>query len=321
MTSLGKSLASEKSIPSRPLAQRRFRLGEKLAETAIMAASTVSIISVFLIFVFVGREALPLFTSAEIRAETTPLEMFTTKVWQPVGTQPKYSILPLLVGTLKVTLIAILVATPLAIGGAVYTAEFAPRRAREIIKPMIEILAGFPSVVLGFLALMVLATLLQTITGAQSRLNAFVGGVAVGLAVIPVIFTVVEDALTAIPKSFREASLALGATKAQTALNVVVPAAAPGIAAAIILGIGRGIGETMIVLMATGNAAIISASPFDSTRTMAATIGQEMAEVVFGDTHYTVLFFIGVVLFLITFVLNIASHLFVRRIGRKLGNL
>ncbi|MEJ5298714.1 MAG: phosphate ABC transporter permease subunit PstC, partial [Armatimonadota bacterium] len=231
------------------------------------------------------------------------------------------SIIPLIIGTLKVTIIAILFATPLAIGGAIYTAEFAPRKAREVVKPVIEILAGFPSVVLGFIALMVLATFLQKITGVQSRLNAFVGGIAVGLAITPVIFTVVEDALTAIPKDFREASLALGATKAQMALSVVVPAAAPGIAAAIILGTGRAIGETMIVLMATGNAAIVSWSPFDSTRTMAATIGQEMAEVVFGDAHYTVLFFIGVVLFAITFVLNLCSHTLVRRISRKLGSL
>ncbi len=307
--------------PARPLTAKRFRPMEALAEYIIFAASTFSILGVFLIFVFVGREALPLLTSHEIQEEVTLRSMFTTRIWQPVGVEPKYSVIPLIIGTLKVTIIAILFATPLAIGGAIYTAEFAPKRAREVVKPVIEILAGFPSVVLGFIALMVLASLLQKVTGAQSRLNALVGGIAVGLAITPVIFTVVEDALTAIPKAFREASLALGATKAQTALSVVVPAAAPGIAAAVILGIGRGIGETMIVLMATGNAAIISWSPFDSTRTMAATIGQEMAEVVFGDAHYTVLFFIGVMLFAITFTLNLASHTFVRRITRKLGSL
>lgn len=307
--------------PARPLTAKRFRPLEALAEHIILVASTLSILGVFLIFIFVGREALPLLTSKEIQEEVTLRSMFTTRIWQPVGVEPKYSIIPLIIGTLKVTIIAILFATPLAIGGAIYTAEFAPRKAREVVKPVIEILAGFPSVVLGFIALMVLATFLQKITGVQSRLNAFVGGIAVGLAITPVIFTVVEDALTAIPKDFREASLALGATKAQMALSVVVPAAAPGIAAAIILGTGRAIGETMIVLMATGNAAIVSWSPFDSTRTMAATIGQEMAEVVFGDAHYTVLFFIGVVLFAITFVLNLCSHTLVRRISRKLGSL
>jgi phosphate transport system permease protein len=321
MPLLDEAATVERTHVVRPLTARRLRPGEALAETIIFAASTISILGVFLIFVFVAREALPLLTSHEIQKEVTLRSLLTTRIWQPVGVEPKYSILPLVVGTLKVTIIAILFATPLAIGGAIYTAEFAPRKVREVVKPFIEILAGFPSVVLGFIALMVLATLLQKITGVQSRLNAFVGGIAVGLAITPVIFTVVEDALTAIPKAFREASLALGATRAQTALSVVVPAAAPGIAAAIILGIGRGIGETMIVLMATGNAAIISWSPFDSTRTMAATIGQEMAEVVFGDAHYTVLFFIGVILFAITFVLNLISHAFVRRITRKLGSL
>ncbi|MEI6916287.1 MAG: ABC transporter permease subunit, partial [Armatimonadota bacterium] len=152
-----------------------------------------------------------------------------------------------------------------------------------------------------------------------SRLNAFVGGAAVALAIIPIIYTVAEDALSSIPRSFREASLALGATKAQTALSVVVPAATSGIAAAVILGTGRAIGETMIVLMATGNAAMVSANPFESVRTMAATIGQEMAEVAFGSAHYRVLFFIGVLLFVMTFTLNTISLIFVRRIAKKLG--
>lgn len=305
--------------PRRPLTSTRRRPLERVAEGIVFSAAIFSIISVFLIFIFVGKEALPIFTSPEIQEEVSLQALFSRTTWQPVGGTPKYSLLPLLVGTAKVTLIGILFATPIAIGAAIYSAEFAPRRMREVVKPVIEILAGFPSVVLGFLALIVLASWIQQVTGSQSRLNAFVGGLAIGLAIIPIIFTVVEDSLTAIPRHFREASLALGATKAQTALNVVVPAAAPGIAAAIILGIGRGIGETMIVLMATGNAAIMGWNPFDSTRTMAATIGQEMGEVVFGDAHYTALFFIGVVLFVITFVLNLGSQVVVRRIARKMG--
>jgi len=285
----------------------------------LLSAASVGIIGVILIFLFVGKEALPILTSKEVHQEVTLLSMFNLLVWQPVSEIPKYSMIPLLVGTIKVTAIAIILGTPIAIGAAIFTAEFASHRVRELVKPFIEMLAGFPSVVLGFLALMVMATLLQKITGAQSRLNAFVGGAAVALAIIPIIYTVAEDALSSIPRSFREASLALGATKAQTALSVVVPAATSGIAAAVILGTGRAIGETMIVLMATGNAAMVSANPFESVRTMAATIGQEMAEVAFGSAHYRVLFFIGVLLFVMTFTLNTISLIFVRRIAKKLG--
>lgn len=305
--------------PARPLTVRRPRPMEAAGELALFLAATVAIVGIVLIFVFVGREALPILTNREVQREVTLRGMFGTPVWQPVSDIPKYSMLPLIVGTVKVTLIGILIAAPLALGAAVYTSEFAPRKLREVVKPAIEVLAGFPSVVLGFLALTLLATLLQKITGVPSRLNAFVGGVAVALAIIPIIYTVAEDALISIPRSFREASLALGATKAQTAFAVVAPAAAPGMAAAIILGLGRGIGETMIVLMATGNAAMLTFSPFDSTRTMAATIGQEMAEVAFGSAHYHVLFFIGVLLFLMTFALNLCSQLFVKRIARRLG--
>lgn len=312
--------ADGRSIPGRSLTRARVRLLEKIGEGILFCAAILSIISIILIFVFVGKEALPLLYRHDIWEEVTLKQMFTTTIWQPVGGTPKFSVLPLILGTLKVTIIGIIIATPFAIGAAIYTAEFANKRTREVVKPFVEILAGFPSVVLGFLALIVFATWIQQVTGVQSRLNAFVGGCAVALAIIPIIYTVAEDALTAIPRSYREASLALGANKAQTALSVVVPAAAPGIAAAIILGIGRGIGETMIVLMATGNAAIISLNPFDSARTMAATIGQEMGEVVHGDAHYTVLFFIGVLLFIITFSLNMASRAFVRRIVKKLGH-
>jgi len=158
-----------------------------------------------------------------------------------------------------------------------------------------------------------LATYVQDLFGLQYRLNAFVGGLALSLAVIPIIYTISEDALSAIPKTLTEASLALGATQWQTALRVVLPAATPGIFAAILLGIGRAFGETMIVLMATGNAALLSVSPFEPVRTMSATIGAEMAEVVFGDTHYNVLFLIGSILFLFTFTLNAIAEIFIRQ--------
>ncbi len=244
--------------------------------------------------------------------EKVTLKSLAGKDWLPVSDHPRYGLVPLFVGTLKITLIAILFAAPIAILAALFSAAFAPYWLREIIKPAIELLAGFPSVVIGFFALMVMASFFQGIFGYDGRLNAFVGGVAMALAAIPIIYTITEDALTAIPKTFTEASLALGASKWQTALFVVLPAATPGIFAAILLGIGRVFGETMIALMATGNAAMTSANPFESVRTLAATIGAEMAEVVFGDTHYTVLFLIGSLLFVFTFSLNALAEFYVK---------
>lgn len=234
------------------------------------------------------------------------------KRWLPVSDKPRYGLIPLFVGTLKITLIAMLFAAPIAILAALFSAAFAPGWMREIIKPAIELLAGFPSVVIGFFALMVMASFFQDIFGYDTRLNAFVGGVAMALAAIPIIFTITEDALTAVPRTYTEASLALGASRWQTALFVVLPAATPGIFAAVLLGIGRVFGETMIALMATGNAAMTSANPFESVRTLAATIGAEMAEVVFGDTHYNVLFLIGSLLFVFTFSLNALAEFYVK---------
>lgn len=237
---------------------------------------------------------------------------FGDKNWVPVSDNPRYGLWPLVVGTLKVTLIAILLAAPIAILAALYTSAFASRRRREIIKPIIELLAGFPSVVIGFFAMMVMASFFQDIFGYSSRLNAFIGGAAMALAAIPIIYTIAEDALSAVPKTFKEASLALGANYWQTAFFVTLPAATPGIFAAVLLGVGRVFGETMIALMATGNAALMSANPFESIRTFAATIGAEMAETVFGDTHYSVLFFIGSILFVFTFLLNAVAEFYIK---------
>jgi phosphate transport system permease protein len=181
------------------------------------------------------------------------------------------------------------------------------------MKPSIEILAGFPSVVIGFFCLMTLATVVQSITGAPFRLNSLVGGIGMSIAVIPIIYTVTEDALSAVPKYMKEASIALGASRWQTAYRVLLPAATPGVFAAIILGFGRAFGETMIALMATGNAALVSTDILESVRTMAATIGAEMAEVEFHSVHYGVLFLIGAVLFVITFTLNAVAEFYVRK--------
>ncbi|MGE5424498.1 MAG: phosphate ABC transporter permease subunit PstC [Syntrophothermus sp.] len=232
--------------------------------------------------------------------------------WLPVSDRPRYGLQPLIIGTLKITLISIFIAAPLAILAALFSAAFAPRWMREIVKPAIELLAGFPSVVIGFFALMVMASFFQNVFGYETRLNAFVGGVAMALAAIPIIFTISEDMMTAVPSTYKEASLALGASKWQTAFFVTLPAATPGIFAAVLLGIGRIFGETMIALMATGNAAMMGLNPFESVRTLAATIGAEMAEVVFGDTHYNVLFLIGALLFVFTFAINAVAEFYIK---------
>ncbi len=307
----------------------RRPLWHRMAELSIRVLAFTSIAAVVLIFVFVAREAWPLLTSAGIRHEVTLGQMWFSQqwpgydapehIWQPVSEVPKYAVWPLLVGTLKVTLVAMLVAVPLGVGAALFVSQYAGRRVREVIKPVIELLAGIPSVVLGFFALMVMATWFQDWLGLDSRLNAIVAGVALSFAIIPVVFTVSEEAFGAVPRSYVEASTALGAPRWQTIVRVLVPAAGPGLAAGIALGLGRAIGETMIVLMASGNAAILSGSLGDSVRTISATIAAELAEVVFGGAHYTVLFFLGVLLFGITFVTNLLGDWAVNRMKRKLG--
>ncbi|HET9552413.1 MAG TPA: phosphate ABC transporter permease subunit PstC [Anaeromyxobacteraceae bacterium] len=321
--------AAATPAPARAVSARRRQATESAIELAITLVALTGIAAVVLIFLFVAREALPLFTSPELAKETDLGRMFlpqvwragraATFVWQPVGTVPKYSMIPLFVGTLKVTAVAMLVAVPVGIASALFSSEFAPRRVREVLKPVIELLAGVPSVVLGFFALVVLATWLQSAFGFTSRLNAVGAGLALALTIVPVVFTVSEDALTAVPRAYREASLALGATRWETAFRVVLPAAAPGVLAAVVLGFGRAIGETMIVLMASGNAATTTWSFGDSIRTLPATVAAEMGEVVFGGGHYAVLFFIGIELFLFTFVLNSLATVIVRRLVRRMS--
>jgi phosphate transport system permease protein len=268
--------------------------------------------------VFVIRESLPVLFDPVTRALAGPGAWFATPLWQPVGDVPKFGLLPLLGGTLKVTLVAMVFATPLGVLAALFASEFASPSIREVLKPTVEMLAGIPSVVLGFFGLMVLASWLQMVTGSPMRLNAFNAGIALGIGIIPTIFTVSEDALRAVPRSFREASLALGATPWQTAWNVSLPAAAAGVAAGLLLGLARAVGETMIVLMASGNAAISSPSVLDSARTLSATIAAELAEVVFGSPHYSILFFLGTILFTTTFLINMAAGAFVDRLRRNL---
>ncbi len=239
--------------------------------------------------------------------------------WQPVSSSPKFGIMPLIVGTAKTTIVAILIGAPLGILAALYAAFLAPKRIREFIKPMVEILAAFPSVVIGFFCLLALGSLMQSLFGLEYRLNAFVGGLGLAIAVIPIVFTITEDALSAVPKTLLEASLAMGSSTWEAAYKVMLPAAFPGVFAAVLLGIGRAFGETMIALMATGNAALFSASFTDPARTLSATIGAEMGEVIWGSSHYSILFFLGILLFVVSLTLNAVTEFFVKeRLAKKL---
>jgi len=308
--------------PGAPATARRRalqRLREGVIQSALRASAFAAILGLVLIVVFVFREALPVVFDAETQREADPRRFLAEPLWQPVGGVPKYGMGALFVGTLKVVLVAMLFATPVGVLAAVFASEFAPHRVREILKPVVEMLAGIPSVVLGFFALIVLASWLQAVTGAPSRLNAVNAGIALGIGIVPTIFTLCEDSLQAVPRSFREASLALGASPWQTAWNVTLPAAGVGVTAGILLGLARAVGETMIVLMASGNAAIISLSAFDSVRTLSATIAAELAEVVVGSPHYSVLFFLGSVLFLITFAINAVAGFLVERLRKQLS--
>jgi len=308
----------------KPKSKIREFLGEKIIALNAFAA----VIAIVLIFVFIAKESLPIFISPEVKKEASLDKMVFKQEfykgrepkwsWQPNSDVPKYSLWPLFLGTLKAAIVAMLFAVPLGVGAAIYSSEFAPPRFREIIKPIIELLASIPSVVLGFFALMVLATLIQKTFGLTYRLNALNAGIALGITIIPIIFTVAEDAMTVVPRSLRDAAAALGANQWQISFTMVLPAALPGIAAGIVLGFGRAIGETMIVLMASGNAAIVSASMVDSIRTFSATIAAEMAEVVFGSPHYNVLFLIGTLLFLFTFIINLGGDYALIRLRERI---
>ncbi|HEX2832751.1 MAG TPA: phosphate ABC transporter permease subunit PstC [Thermoanaerobaculia bacterium] len=307
---------------------RRRKLVDGAMTGAFSLAGWVAIVFIFLIFVFTFKETLPIFTDPEVKKEANLGKFFVAKqegetimdryVWQPTSEEPKVSLWPIIVGTLKATLVGMLFACPIGVGAALFSSEFAPARMREIIKPVIELLAGVPSVVMGFFALIVLATWLQETFGFVYRLNAINAGLALGFALVPIVFTISEDGLAAVPRSYREASYALGASKFQTAWKVVLPAAAPAVFASFVLAFGRAIGETMILLMAGGNAAITSFSLFDPLRTLSATIAAEMGEVVVGSAHYSALFFMGTLLFVITFISNSLGQFVIRGMQRRM---
>jgi phosphate transport system permease protein len=266
-----------------------------------------AIVFVALIFFFLLREGLP--TIGEVSFST-----LLNVRWYPI--EDYFGILPLIGGSVIVTIGAAMIAIPFGIGSAIFIAEIAPRWAREILKPFVEILGGLPSVVLGFLGFVVMAPYIRRLLALPTGLTAFTGSLLLGAISIPTIVSVAEDALDAVPKSYRDAALAMGATEWQTIWRVTLPAARSGVLTAVMLGIGRAIGETMTVMMVTGNAAILPkglGALFSPVRTMTATIAAEMGEVANGSVHYHVLFFIGLVLFLISLAVNIAASAVVFR--------
>jgi phosphate transport system permease protein len=286
------------------------KLSESVIEALIRLCGVSAVIFVVAIFFFVCREAAPLVADPSFRL---PEFLFSSE-WQPTSVHlRRYGVFAMAVGTFSVTLLAMLIAAPLGIGAAVYISEFCPPKPREILKILVEILAAIPSVVWGFAGLTITSRLIVRFTSADVGVNLFNGAILLALMTIPVIVSLAEDALNAVPDSYREASLAMGATHWQTVLHVLLPAARNGLAGATLLGFGRAIGETMAVLMATGHAVQVPSSLFDPVRTLTANIAAELGEAPAQSTHYQVLFLIGVLLFLITFLVNLLAGLFIRR--------
>ncbi|MCL4260196.1 MAG: phosphate ABC transporter permease subunit PstC, partial [Anaerolineales bacterium] len=269
------------------------------------------IVFVALIFFFLLREGAPALTDVKLST------LFSAR-WYPI--EDYFGVLPLITGSLVVTIGAMLIAFPLGIGTAVYISEIAPRWIREILKPLVELLGGLPSVVLGFLGILLVSPFLRVFLDLPTGLTAFTGSLLLGGIAVPTIVSVAEDALDAVPRSYREGAWALGATRWQTIWYVTLPAAKSGVLTAVMLGVGRAIGETMTVMMVTGNAPVLATalgSWFAPARTMTATIAAEMGEVANGSAHYHVLFFIGIVLFLISLGVNVAASSVVFRAKKR----
>ncbi|GJQ62168.1 MAG: phosphate ABC transporter permease subunit PstC [Melioribacteraceae bacterium] len=317
---------SSSNSPYKKLVSKRIEIKESLIRFFFMINGYVAVLFLLLIFIFLLQEAFSVIIEPGVEdfvySERTDASGESSKVyeWYPTSDDPRYSLVPLIMGSLLTALPATIIATFFGIILGIYLAEIASNRLREILKPAVELFAGIPTVVMGFFIIAVGATLFQDFFGFLNRLNAFVASLGLSLIIIPIIASLSEEAMRSVPIQRRMASYALGATKWQTIIKVVIPSALSGISAGIILGFGRAIGETMIVLMATGNAAELTFDIFRSVRTMTATIAAEMGEVSQQSSHYYALFFIGVVLFVVTFLLNLIAALVLRRMNKKAGN-
>ena len=309
---LSAAVASETHWAER-LARRLLDWTEPVIEWIIRLCGWSAILFVFSIFFFVFREAAPV-----LFGKLNLIEFFTSARWQPTSeVRPEYGALALLVGTLAVTGLAMLIAVPLGLGAAVYVSEFSAGKVKETLKILIELLAAIPSIVWGFIGYMVLGPLIIQTTGAAVGVNLLNGGLILALMSVPIIVSVGEDALKAVPDAYREAALSLGASRWEIVYRVLFPAARNGLLAAVLLGVGRAVGETMAVLMATGHAVEIPHSLLDPIRTLTATIASELGEAVAGSVHYRVLFVIGLVLFAVSFVINLTADLIVKGIRNE----
>jgi phosphate transport system permease protein len=286
---------------------------ESLIEKIILLCGISAVLFIFGIFFFVFREG-----SEFLFSRFKPIQFFTSPEWYPTSqSNVRYGILALMAGTASVTVLSMLIAVPFGLGAAIFISEFCSSRVKETLKIIIELLAAIPSVVWGFIGLTIMNQLIMVVFNAPIGLNVLNGGIILALMSVPIIVSIGEDALKAVPDSFREAGMAMGATRWQLICRVLLPAAKNGLLAAVLLGVGRAIGETMAVLMATGHAVTIPTSPLDSVRTLTATIAAELGEAPAHSDHYQVLFIIGILLFTITFIVNLTADLIVRGIRNK----
>jgi phosphate transport system permease protein len=284
---------------------RKFR--EFFIEKLILICGLAAIFFVVLIFLFLLKEGLSVFGTV------SPLKFLLGKSWYPISEPAQLGILPLILGSLLVTLGAAAISIPIGVACAVYIAEIAPLKIKEVLKSGIELLAAIPSVVLGFIGMVTLVPWVKSMFHLPTGLTALSGSIMLAFMAMPTIVSIAEDALYSVPKSYKEGALALGATHWQAIYRVILPAASSGILAAVMLGIGRVIGETMAVMMITGNAAVIPQSILVPIRTLTATIAAEMGEAVVGSEHYFALFAVGIVLFVMSFAINVTADLFLHK--------
>lgn len=291
--------------------RRRSRLSEHVVEGIIRASGLIAIVVLLGVLFLLLRTGLPAFS------ETPPWEFFLGTRWYPVSEPPTFGIMPFFVATLWVSAVSTAIAVPLGIACAAYLAEVAPVAVREAVKPIIELLAGIPSVVIGFIGLSLLSPYVQSVFNLNTGLCGLTAAIMLALMSLPVIVSVSEDALHAVPDSFREASYALGATRWETVIHVCIPGALSGISAAVMLGVGRAIGETMTVLMVAGGALAVPASPTDPMMPMTAAIASGIGNAVRGGPQYHALFAIGIVLFFMTLLVNLVADRVLERQKRK----
>ncbi len=286
---------------------------DKFAQIAFFIGGVSAVIFIIGIFVFITKEGLSFITG-----DFKFAEFFTSPRWVPTSERhPTYGALALIAGTASVTGMAMVVAIPFSLGAAIYIGEFASGKTRETLKVLVELLAAIPSVVWGFIGLSVMNSLIIKLFDVPIGLNVLNAGIILGLMAAPIMTTIAEDALKAVPDDFRQAAEAMGATKWQVIRKVVIPAGRNGLVSAVLLGIGRGFGETMAVLMASGHAIQMPTSIFDSVRALTATIAAELGETAVGSPHYGALFTLGILLFLVTFVINLTADIVVRRGNRR----